>query len=482
VTHGDRTGFAREQGRVSALERRRALQALFTMSLIGACREPEAPTGGQPSRVTSVTLPPQPSASVTTTASASASVVAPPEEDFVGVTNLARAFPSEVTLLGFVDPGPGGKLACSVDPCPPEWTKTPLRDGNRGAVVRRAGAIESVTLGTLASVVGPIDTPEKAALRLRLEGWIRPATCARLDAVKAPCAKGSPADGVPVRKTAEGFEVATFDLRNVCLDGMGMAEVVGVVKVDATGALQRISTPLTVAIDETARQGLECRQMMRGRRFEGYVDGPLERSELEYCERAAHQEAAAAIAFERLAVELDAHGAPPDLVTEARRAADDERRHAELFASEALRLGKALGVGSTDRSREPEAPTSVRPLLAVLLENAREGCANETFAAIVATAQSEVCPAPQLRRALSTIASDEREHALLARRVHAWGRAQLPETERAALDEALTLAVAELAHIETTPHARALGEPELDTVLRAFPVVAGQLDALARAC
>lgn len=468
---------------MSAPERRRALHALFTMSLVGACREPEAPTGGQPSGVTSVTLPPQPSASVSASATATTSAPTPSADSdtFVGVKDLAKAFPPEVTLLGFVDAGPGSKLACSVDPCPPEWTKTPLKDGLRGAVVRRAGALEIVTLGALPSVVGPIDTPEKAALRLRLEGWIRPATCARLDAVKAPCAKGSPADGVPVRKAAEGFEVATFDLRNVCFDGMGMAEVIGVVKVDASGALQRITTPLTAAIDEVARQGLECRQMMRGRRFEGYVDGPLERSELEYCARAAEQEAAAALAFERLAVELDAHGAPHELVTEARRAADDERRHAALFSRARTELCVALGVDVAGPSA-PEAPTApnhVRPLLAVLLENAREGCANETFAAIVATAQAEACPAPRLRRALATIAADEQEHALLARRVHDWGRARLDEAERRTLDDALTRSVAELARVETTPHARALGEPELEVVLRAFPRVASELDALA---
>jgi rubrerythrin len=472
---------------VSAPERRRALHALFTMSLVGACREPEAPTGGQPSGVTSVTLPPQPSASVaaSVTAATSAPTLPTDSDTFVGVKDLAKAFPSEVTLLGFVDAGPGGKLTCSVDPCPPDWTKSPLKDGNRGAVVRRAGALEIVTLGALPSVVGPIDTPEKAALRLRIEGWIRPATCARLDAVKAPCAKGSPADGVPVRKAAEGFEVATFDLRNVCVAGMGMAEVVGVVKVDASGALQRITTPLTAAIDEVARQGLECRQLMRGRRFEGYVDGPLEQSELEYCARAAEQEAAAALAFERLALELEAHGAPSELVTDARTAAEDERRHADIFTRELSELCGALGVDVASPCA-PEgstaAPMYVRPLLAVLLENAREGCANETFAAIVATAQAEACPAPRLRRALATIAADEQEHALLARRVHDWGRARLEEAERRTLDDALTQSVAELARVETTPHARALGEPALDVVLRAFPRVASELDALARAC
>ncbi len=467
---------------MSAQDQRRALRAIFTVSLLGACREPEAPTGGQPSGVTSITLPPQSSATVAATTTASTQ--APPElapASFVGVSELGRAFPPGVTLLGFVDAVAGGKLTCSVEPCPAEWTKAPLRDGMRGAVTRRSGALEIVTVGTLTTAVGDIDTPEKAALRLRLEGWVRPGTCARLDAVKAPCAKGSAADGIPVRKTADAFEVATFDMRNVCTSGMGMAEVVGVARVDAAGAVQRVSDALTRRIDEEAEKGLECRQLMRGRRFEGFVDAPLERSELEYCDRAAHQEAAAAIAFERLAVELEAHGAPAELVADARRAAVEERRHASIFARESDRLRSCLGLPPA-RSTETDgdAPLGVRALTEVLEENAREGCANETYAAIVATAQADACPSPRLRRALRAVAADERDHALLARRVHAWGLGRLPEIERLRVEETLRGAVASLARFETTPHARALGEPDADTVLRAFPLVARELDSLAR--
>jgi hypothetical protein len=116
----------------------------------------------------------------------------------------------------------------------------------------------------------------------------------------------------------------------------------------------------------------------------------------------------------------------------------------------------------------------------VLEENAREGCANETYAAIVATAQADACPSPRLRRALRAVAADERDHALLARRVHAWGLGRLPEIERLRVEETLRGAVASLARFETTPHARALGEPDADTVLRAFPLVARELDSLAR--
>jgi hypothetical protein len=45
----------------------------------------------------------------------------------------------------------------------------------------------------------------------------------------------------------------------------------------------------------------------------------------------AQLEAASIVAFDRLARELDAHGAPAELVAEARRAKTDEVRHARTL-------------------------------------------------------------------------------------------------------------------------------------------------------
>src|SRR5258708_38720960 len=57
---------------------------------------------------------------------------------------------------------------------------------------------------------------------------------------------------------------------------------------------------------------------------------------------AAWMEAASVRAFQRLARELAAHGAPLELVREARRAARDEARHARVMTTLARRHGERV--------------------------------------------------------------------------------------------------------------------------------------------
>ncbi|HEY6460862.1 MAG TPA: ferritin-like domain-containing protein, partial [Polyangiaceae bacterium] len=120
--------------------------------------------------------------------------------------------------------------------------------------------------------------------------------------------------------------------------------------------------------------------------------------------RAAYLEAASVVAFDRLARELAAHGAPRSLQRAARRARGDEIRHARTVTRLAERSGAAV--------RRPRvAPPRKRSLEAVATENAVEGCVRETLGAALALAQARTAALPEVRRAMRSVARDEVRHA-----------------------------------------------------------------------
>lgn len=133
---------------------------------------------------------------------------------------------------------------------------------------------------------------------------------------------------------------------------------------------------------------------------------------------AAHLEAASVPAFETMARELAAHGAPRALRRRALRAAREEARHTSAVAALARRYGGTLVHPIV--KRQP-----VRPLEDVALENAVEGCVRETSGAAVARWQSLHAASPDLRRTLRRIADDETRHAALSWDVHRWARQRL---------------------------------------------------------
>ncbi len=137
--------------------------------------------------------------------------------------------------------------------------------------------------------------------------------------------------------------------------------------------------------------------------------------------RAAVLEARSATAFEELATDLEALGAPRALSVRAGRAAVDELRHAAAMASLAARAGAS--------SRTPRAPASrVRPapeLEALARENAVEGCVRETFGALLLTWQADATSVPAVSRELRRIARDEARHAALSFAIHRWATARL---------------------------------------------------------
>ncbi len=152
---------------------------------------------------------------------------------------------------------------------------------------------------------------------------------------------------------------------------------------------------------------------------------------------AAHLEAASVPAFERLAADLRALGAPSSLVAAAKDAADDERRHAALMA----RLARAQGGYPAPVELAPAAPAELESLA---LDNAVEGCVRETWGAMLALHQARRAATPALRRAFGVIARDEARHAELAHSLAGWLEPRLQSSARARLRAAQASALAAL--------------------------------------
>lgn len=168
----------------------------------------------------------------------------------------------------------------------------------------------------------------------------------------------------------------------------------------------------------------------------------------EHFARTAFFERASADAFEVLAGELRAHGAPKSLIRSARHAKRDELDHAR-------RARRLAGVRQTVRKRT----TNVRSLVDIALDNAREGCARETFGALLGWAQAMRATDPSVRGFYATIARDETRHATFSWRLHAWLLGRLDERDRErvrhALEEALEGVQAQHSSIDD-----ALGIPD----------------------
>jgi hypothetical protein len=147
---------------------------------------------------------------------------------------------------------------------------------------------------------------------------------------------------------------------------------------------------------------------------------------------------ASATAYARLARELEAHGAPTELVDRCRVARVAKIRRA-------CGLGR-LALESGVRPVSPEARLlPVRPLVDVALENIVEGLVREVYGAAVATVCAERAAAQSVRVVMEGIAEDERGHAALAIDVAVWLQAAIDPIEGAWVEDALRHAVVALA-------------------------------------
>lgn len=121
-----------------------------------------------------------------------------------------------------------------------------------------------------------------------------------------------------------------------------------------------------------------------------------------FADMAAH-EAAAVLAFEQLAVELGRHALPDGLRRGAMRAAREERRHTRLVGALSRRHGGRFAISG-------QRPDEVRSLEAIALDNAVEGCARETFGAMVGLYQSLHARDRSVRAVMASVAEDEMGH------------------------------------------------------------------------
>ena len=129
-------------------------------------------------------------------------------------------------------------------------------------------------------------------------------------------------------------------------------------------------------------------------------------------------------AFEALSADLARHGAPQSLVRRARKAARDEVRHTKMAVALARRHGGAV--------RRAEVPVlAPRSLEEMALENAVEGCVNETYGAVLATWAAARALDPRTRAAMAIVARDETEHSALAWDIAEWAEGRLDERARA---------------------------------------------------
>jgi hypothetical protein len=171
----------------------------------------------------------------------------------------------------------------------------------------------------------------------------------------------------------------------------------------------------------------------------------------------AHMEAASVPAFAAIAGELRAYRAPQALVQAAERARHDEIRHARVTARLARRYGA--------RAIAPVvAQMPLRSLEAFALDNAVEGCVNETYAAATVAYRAVHASDPTMRRALAGIAEDETRHAELSWAIAAWVMPLLDRAARGRVVAAQRAAVAALgdecrAHVAPELCARA-GVPD----------------------
>lgn len=199
-------------------------------------------------------------------------------------------------------------------------------------------------------------------------------------------------------------------------------------------------------------------------------------SATEYLSRVAELEAASVFAFERLADELVAFGAPTSLIERARASAREEVTHAEAMREACVRFG-----GVPRAAAKPEL--GVRSLLEMALENATEGCVRETYGAAVAAFQSARAEDQLLRSEMVQIAEDEMGHAALSWEIHAWALSALSESDRLLVSAAQRSSVralgSALASDEPTAGRDVLGLPSRAEADRMYAALVDQVWAVA---
>jgi hypothetical protein len=277
------------------------------------------------------------------------------------------------------------------------------------------------TVAALQELLGPIDTPQEAALRAFAEGYNLSCTDLERGAVRA-----EPDGGFRV-VTTKGF---------AC--GPNTAVTRFFLEVSASGEVRELSSEVI----ERGDPGCAIGRRPVGLQAPGRVAcaDALGR----HFAVVAHLEAASINAFLRLREELALHGASAELRDAALRSAMDEVLHTEA----STRLARRFGATPQPPRVEALPP---RSLFEVALDNAVEGCVRETYGALVAHHQALHARDAEVRQELARVAEDETRHAELSWAIDAWAREQLSAAEREALREARRAAVEALRAEVATP-------------------------------
>ncbi|MCX4239464.1 ferritin-like domain-containing protein [Paraliomyxa miuraensis] len=196
--------------------------------------------------------------------------------------------------------------------------------------------------------------------------------------------------------------------------------------------------------------------------------------------RSALAEHASVASFARFVLDLSAMGAPPELLSEAAAAMQDEIRHAQVaFALASAYAGHPMGPGplpmrGLSAGGDPE--TIVRMAI-------REGCIEETLAAAEAELAAHRATDPAVRQALSAIAEDEARHAVLAWRFVDWAVRSDPSLASAVREEMLrAMELADAAESDDVEHELGDGtSPEDEELASAHGVVPERLRRQLRA-
>jgi len=132
----------------------------------------------------------------------------------------------------------------------------------------------------------------------------------------------------------------------------------------------------------------------------------------------AQAEHSSVAGFHRFALDLLAHGAPPELVQQAQQAAAQETAHAiACFSLASAYAGKGYGPAPMNLGQQAPVASSLAELAAWTL---RDGAIGETIAAYGVAASLERTTDPIVRAMLERLVEEELEHAELAWKTLAW--------------------------------------------------------------
>jgi hypothetical protein len=182
-----------------------------------------------------------------------------------------------------------------------------------------------------------------------------------------------------------------------------------------------VGRPLRDAAGATLVFGTEARADWRSAFDDSELsraDAATRRERARVWTQVASLEHASVASFAKVALQLLALGAPPELLRATHAAGRDEIVHAQLaFAIASASLGSDLGP-------IPLPAESLRldrvDLESFAVATFRDGCVDETLGVIVAREQLQSETSPTIRRALERIIADEERHAELAWRTLAW--------------------------------------------------------------